>query len=96
MIGEHADQWAQAMLQARGIAGIRVLVGLLNLAGRHDNTDVDRACEIALSHHALRLKTLREIIKRGGRTQQQIEFIDEHPIIRDLSSYGDFVKDCLT
>lgn len=96
MIGEHADQWAKAMLQARGIAGIRVLVGLLNLAGRHDNTDVDRACEIALSHHALRLKTLREILKRGGRTQQQIEFIDEHPIIRDLSSYGDFVKDCLT
>lgn len=53
------------------------------------------ACEIALSHNAFRLKTIRDIIKRGGNKQQQMEFIDEHPIIRDMSSYGEFVKDIL-
>ena len=94
-IGAHVDQWAQMMLQVRGIPGIRVLVGLLNLANDYSYSRIDDACEIALSHHAFRLKTIREIIKRGGHKQQQMEFIDEHPIIRDMSKYGEFVKQVL-
>ena len=74
---------------------LQVLVGLLNLANDYDHTSINNACEIALSHNAFRLKTIRDIIKRGGNKQQQMEFIDEHPIIRDMSSYGEFVKDVL-
>jgi len=95
LIGTNTDRWAQAMLQARGLPGIRVLVGLLNLANDYDHPSIDNACEIALSHNAFRLKTIRNIIKRGGNKQQQMEFIDEHPIIRDMSNYGEFVKDVL-
>jgi len=46
LIGTYADQWAQAMLKARGIQGIRVLVGLLNLANHYDSNSIDKACEI--------------------------------------------------
>ena len=95
LIGENADRWSQQMLQARGIQGVRVLVGLLNLANNYDKASIDNACEIALSHNAFRLKTIRNIIKQGGNKQQQMEFIDEHPIIRDMSKYGEFVKSAL-
>jgi transposase len=92
LIGTNADKWAQAMLKARGIPGIRVLVGLLNLVNYHDYEAIDRACEIALTHDAFRLKTIRQLIQRGGYKQEQLEFIDEHPIIRDMSSYEEIVR----
>ena len=92
LVGPHADQWAQAMLQARGIPGIRVLVGLLNLTHHYDSNSIDKACEIALTHSAFRLKTIRGLIQRGGPKQQELEFIDEHPIIRSLSDYEAIVK----
>ena len=92
LIGPHADQWAQAMLNARGIPGIRVLVGLLNLAHHYDGQRIDHACEISLTHHAFRLKTLKALIQREGPKQQELEFIDEHPIIRRLSDYEEIVR----
>jgi transposase len=95
LIGANVDRWAQQMLSARGIPGIRVLVGLLNLANTYERSQIDNACEIALSHNAFRLKTIRSIIKQGGKKQEQMAFIDEHPIIRDMSSYGEFVREVL-
>jgi len=92
LIGTNADKWAQAMLKARGVPGIRVLVGLLNLVNHHDYEAIDKACEIALTHDAFRLKTIRQLIQRGGCKQEQLEFIDEHPIIRDMSDYEEIVK----
>jgi hypothetical protein len=94
LIGPQTDQWAQALLKARGVEGIRPLVGLLNLAQRHPCDLIENACEIALSHDAFRLRTIRELIKKGGSKQEPLEFIDEHPIIRQMSDYGEFVKDC--
>ena len=95
VIGSNVDLWAQAMIKARGIQGVRVLVGLLNLANQIEDTRIDKACEVALTHEAFRLKTIRQLIERGGSKQQEIPFIDEHPIIRDLSDYGDLVKSSL-
>jgi transposase len=92
LIGDHADKWAQAMLQARGVQGIRVLVGLLSLGKRYDEDRIDRACKTALTHNAFRLRTIRELIKRGGPEQELLEFIDEHPIIRSMSDYEAIVK----
>jgi len=95
LIGPHATHWAQAMLQQRGIQGIRVLQGLLSLRHRHPSQSIDQACELALSHQAFRLRTIRQIVKRGGSKQKQFAFIDEHPIIRPLSDYGQIVRDAL-
>ena len=95
LIGTNADKWAQAMLEARGIPGIRVLVGLLSLVNHYDSNSIDKACEIALTHNAFRLKTIRGLIQRGGCKQQELEFIDEHPIIRNMSDYEAIVKKSL-
>ena len=64
-IGLHARRWAESMLQQRGLQGVRVLQGLLSLAGRHPTLAVDQACEIAQTHGAYRLRTIRELIKRN-------------------------------
>jgi transposase len=87
-IGPQTRQWAEATTQARGVEGVRVLVGLKNLAGKHDSSALEEACRVALSHGAYRLKTVRELLKRKGHEQQQFEFIQEHPIIRPLSDYS--------
>ncbi len=92
LIGEATSRWARQMLQQRGIEGVRVLMGLLNLAQRHPSEAIEQACEIALTHGAYRLRTIRALIKRRGEKQQQFEFLEEHPIIRSLSDYGDFVQ----
>jgi transposase len=91
-VGPHTTRWAESMLKHRGIQGVRVLVGLLSLAGRHACADVERACEVAQTHGAYRLRVIRALIKHNGHTQEQFEFIDEHPIIRRLSDYGDLVR----
>lgn len=87
-IGPQTRQWSEAMTQARGVEGVRVLLGLRNLAGKHDSSALEEACRVALSHAAYRLRTIRELLKRQGREQQQFEFLGEHPIIRPLSDYS--------
>jgi hypothetical protein len=95
-IGPHSAAWAQAMLKERGIEGVRVLMGLIHLGGQHACCDVERACEIALSHGAFHLRTLRALIQRPGGEQQQFGFVDEHPIIRSLTEYGQVVRAAIT
>jgi transposase len=91
LIGPQAGRWAEQMVQHRGIEGVRVLMGLLSLAKRHRSEQIEQACEIALTHGAYRLRTIRELVKRQGQRQEQFEFIEEHPIIRSLSDYGELV-----
>jgi transposase len=91
VIGSNAERWGKAMLEARGIQGIRVLVGLVSLANRHRSDQIDRACAVAVTHDAFRLRTIRELIKRDGAKQQAFEYLAEHEIIRDLASYDEVV-----
>ena len=48
-IGPEAKAWAEKMLQARGIQGVRVLMGLLSLTHQFAPGDIDRACRTALT-----------------------------------------------
>jgi transposase len=63
LLGPHVGLWSQQMLKARGIPGVRVLVGLLALARRHPDANLDRACQIAASHQAYRLRAIRELLR---------------------------------
>jgi transposase len=87
-IGPQAERWAQAMVVARGIEGTRVLMGLLALDKKHPSDSLEKACEIALSHGAFRLRTIRKLVARHAPPQQALSFLDEHPIIRPLADYG--------
>ncbi|MDD3546344.1 MAG: IS21 family transposase [Kiritimatiellae bacterium] len=87
-IGPQSQQWAEAMLHARGIEGTRVLQGLLSLTRKHSAESLEKACEIALSHGAFRLRTIRKLLDRKAEKQQSLPFLDEHPIIRPMDDYG--------
>jgi len=93
VIGDHSRAWAEAMLTERGIAGVRVLVGLRSLASRYTTDQIEQACETALSHRAFHLRDVRNLIKRGGGPKQmELDFLQEHNIIREMSHYGDIVR----
>jgi hypothetical protein len=94
-IGPETRDWAAAMLQARGIEGVRVLMGLKQLADKHPRDSIELACRTAHSYGAYRLKTVRKLIDRNAPVQAQFEFLDEHPVIRPLVSYSEFVKSAL-
>ena len=91
-VGPHTQRWAESMVQERGIQGVRVLVGLMSLAKRPRCESIETACETAQTHGAYRLRTVRELIKRQAPKQQQFEFMQQHPIIRSLSEYGDLIR----
>ena len=96
-IGPHATQWGQAMLQNRGIEGVRVLMGLLSLANKHSRAAIEQACRIAQGHGAWHLRSLRQLIEQRdpGAAGEQLEFIQQHPIIRDPDDYGQFVRQAI-
>jgi transposase len=92
-LGPKSAAWAEAMVQARGIEGTRVLLGLLNLASRHSISAIEQACEIARSYAAFHLRTIRALVERRGPKQEVLPFVSDHPMIRPLSEYGQFVHD---
>lgn len=92
-VGPQTARWAEAMLKNRGIEGVRVLVGLLALAKRQRSSDLESACETARLHGAYRLRTLRALLKRrSSESQQQLDFMTEHPLIRRMDDYGALVR----
>lgn len=94
-LGADCSQWAEAMLQERGVAGVRVLQGLLHLAKKHAISAICKACHVAHAHGEYRLRTVRALLKRQEVTQPVFEFMDEHPLIRPIGDYGQFVRDAL-
>jgi len=94
LIGPQAERWGKAMLAHRGVAGLRVLIGLHSLTRQYPCDEIDRACEVALSYGAYRLRPIRQLLKRGddGPRQGQFDLLAEHEIIRDMESYGDVVR----
>lgn len=90
-IGPQTTRWAEAMLQNRGIEGVRVLQGLRHLAERHPHETLEKACHIALSHASYRLRTIRQLLKRSTPSQEVFAFMHEHALIRPLADYSQFV-----
>ena len=92
LLGSHAAQWAQAMLQNRGIEGVRVLQGLLSLASRYPAGAIDQACQVAVSHQSYRLRALRELLTHGGTVQEPLPLLEAHPLIRPPEEYAALVQ----
>jgi len=89
LVGPQTLQWAQRMLDQRGIEGVRVLQGLLAMTGKHPADDLEKACALALSHGTFRLRVLRALMKRPLR---QTEFVQAHPLIRPMDFYGRYLE----
>ena len=98
-IGPEAKRWAEKMLRERGIQGVRVLLGLLSLTQKHSSLRIEEACAIATSHGAYHLASLRRLITEKTppvTTQECFAFASEHPLIRPVADYGQWVRDALT
>lgn len=96
-IGPEARGWAEAMLQNRGVEGVRVLLGLLHLDQKHPRQEIERACRIARGHGAWHLRLLRQLIRQQpAPIQTTFEFASTHPIIRPVADYGQWVREALS
>lgn len=92
-IGPETGRWAEAVLKDRAIQGLRVLVGLLALARKHSSQAMEQACGRAVRAGLLKLRNVREILKRLNAPEQtEMEFMSEHPLIRSMTSYGTLVR----
>jgi len=90
-LGTQATRWAEAVIQVRGVAGVRVLHGLLSLAQRCESVRIDSACGIAHGHGAYCLRVIRALLKRQEVEQPCLDFMNEHPLIRPLSEYANLI-----
>jgi transposase len=96
LLGPHSLRWAQATLVDRGVQGLRCIQGLLGLARKHEARAIEAACDQAWRSRSFRYRTLRELLKRKSAAQQQVlEFIEEHPVIRPIAEYAEFIKNAI-
>jgi transposase len=95
VVGPLTRQWSEAVVNARGIEGTRVLQGLLALTKKHPCEALEKACEIALSHGCWRLRTVRQLLGRKAAKQEPLPFLEEHPFIRPLADYGAIVAQAI-
>lgn len=86
-MGPFCAQWAREQVHRRGPEAYRTLLGLLDLSRRQEPKHIDHACEQALGYGMNRLKDLRRLIEYPRDAQQELEFLREHPLIRDLDAY---------
>lgn len=86
LIGPGTGAWAKAMYANQGPMGVRVLQGLLQLARKHPSDQLERATKRACEHGCWRLRDLRRLIEQGDHVVQ-VDFLEQHELIRDLSAY---------
>ena len=90
-MGSSCAQWARQLANQRGIDGLRSLIGLVHLTDRHCLAAVNQACAKASAKGTWRLRDVNALL--GSReTQEQFSFAEHHPLIRNLSEYGIFIR----
>ncbi len=86
LIGPGTGAWAKAMYANRGPMGVRVLQGLLQLARKHPASQLEQAARKACEHGCWRLRDVRRLLEQGDSVVQ-VDFLEQHELIRDLSAY---------
>lgn len=86
LLGPLTGTWAEAMQQARGPQGLRVMLGLLQLAGKHPVAALEKAAATATHHGAWRLRDLKRLLDQPANVVQ-LDFLETHPLIRSLEAY---------
>lgn len=86
LLGPLTGTWAEAMHQARGPQGLRVMLGLLQLAEKHPVATLEKAAATATHHGAWRLRDLKRLLDQPANVVQ-LDFLETHPLIRSLDAY---------
>ena len=90
-LGTSCRQWAEGLVQRRSFEAIRSLMGLVTLTEQHSFRTVNEACARAVARDLWRLKDVRALLQTREE-QTQMQFVEHHPLIRNLSEYGLFIK----
>ncbi|NOY75200.1 MAG: IS21 family transposase [Kiritimatiellaeota bacterium] len=88
-IGPSAEAWTRALFKNRKQYGLRPALGLFSLLKGRSASAVDEACGKALGAEAFRLSDVRAMLKSDA-SQPEFEFMEEHPLIRNVGEYGRF------
>jgi len=86
LIGPQTGSWAEAMHQIRGPQGMRVMLGLLQLAEKYPADQLEKAARLAVHHGAWRLRDLKRLLELPANVVQ-LDFLETHPLIRPLEAY---------
>ncbi|MHC4229797.1 MAG: IS21 family transposase [Planctomycetota bacterium] len=90
-LGSSCSLWVQTVAQNRGIEAIRTLMGLVRLVDRYSFAAVNRACERAHARGTWRLRDVRLLLE-AKEIQTELSFVEQHPLIRNLSEYQQFIE----
>lgn len=92
LVGPSATQWADAVVAGRGVEAARVLQGVLAMSRKHSGDAIEAACGIAVRSGAINCRIIRTLLKRQpGVKQTTMEFMEDHPIIRPIGEYAQFI-----
>jgi transposase len=86
LLGPQTGTWAEQMFAQRGPQGLRVMLGLLQLAEKHPVAELERVALSAAHHGAWRLRDLKRLLDQPANVVQ-LQFLETHPLIRPLEAY---------
>jgi hypothetical protein len=86
LLGPQTGTWAEQMFAQRGPQGLRVMLGLLQLAEKHAVAELERVTLCAVHHGAWRLRDLKRLLDQPANVVQ-LQFLETHPLIRPLDAY---------
>jgi hypothetical protein len=87
--GESIGIVCQAIHHGDGEAGVRRILGLLNLVKRRGREDVEAACSIALELQVPTYQFVRRYLDRQPPLPMTLKQVD--PLIRELTQYRDLI-----
>jgi hypothetical protein len=90
LLGDSCAKWSDALYQKRGPEALRSIIGLCNLIKQHSSMSIEAACGKAIEHNLWRLRDIRNLLSQGAE-QTSFSFTENHPLIRNLSAYSDFI-----
>lgn len=88
-LGPNCQQWAQSAVHARGPEALRAIMGLWGMNKKHSSASLDQACAQALASGTHRLRDIKRLLHVPS--QPHLNFQDDHPLVRDLGVYADFI-----
>jgi transposase len=95
LFGEGCGAWARHVFAQRGPQALRAIMALCQLSAKHHAGALDRVCARACAEGLWRYKDLRRLLEptAGAVQQQPLPFAAEHPLIRDLQNYAQFIAE---
>jgi hypothetical protein len=68
------------MHRVRGPQSLRVMQGLLQMAGKHPAVELEKAASVATHHGTWRLRDLKRLLEMPSNVMQ-MDFLETHPLI---------------